>query len=130
MGDVFYSKAALKQIVDTTTDDILFFGTDKPFAKGYNKWYEEPLAFKVVNQNKLHKACDTFRKYTDMGPGKWPFWRQPISWDLVQIICDLPLDNVIVHTPIFVGVHEFASDIDNEYDAIELEGIVRKYGID
>lgn len=130
MGDVFYSKAALKQIVDAQTNDILFFGTDKPFAPGYNKWYEEPLAFKVVNQKKLHDACDLFRKYTDMGPGKWPFWRQPISWDLVQIICEQPLHTVIVHTPIFVGVHEFASDIDNEYDAIELAEIVKRYGID
>lgn len=127
MGDVFYSKAALKQIVDIETNDILFFGTDKPFAKGYNKWYEEPLAFKVVNQDKLHKACDKFRELQDMGPNKWPFHRQPISWDLVQIICGSPLNTVVVHTPIFVGIHDFASDIDNEYDAIELNKIVKEY---
>ena len=130
MGDVYYSRDALKRIVDTDTNDILFFGTDKPFALGYNKRYEEPLAFKVFNQQKLHDACNKFKEYVDMGPASWPFWRQPISWDLVQIICNQPLNTVIVHTPIFVGIHEFASDIDNEYDAIELEKIVKEYNID
>ena len=36
-GDVFYSPEAIKTIVESETDDILFFSTAKPFAKTYNQ---------------------------------------------------------------------------------------------
>ncbi len=67
MGDVYFSKAALKQIIDTETDDILFFGTDAPYPAGYPKRYQEPLAFKVVNQKKFIEACKLFRQLQDLG---------------------------------------------------------------
>lgn len=130
MGDVYYSEAALKQIVETETNDILFFGTDAPYAKGYPKKYQEPLAFKVVNQNKFQKACNKFRNLQDLGQGKWPFIRTPIAWELAQIISNQPLNKIIVHTPIFVGIHYFASDIDYESEALELEKIIKEYKID
>jgi len=129
MGDVYYSKEALKQIVDTKTDDILFFGTDAPYAKCYPKKYQEPLAFKVVNQNKFHEACNEFRRLQDLGPEKWPFSRIPISWELAQIIANKPLNKIIVRTSIFIGIHSFATDIDSEREATELEKIVMENNI-
>ena len=129
MGDTYYSTDALKQIVETETDDILFFGTDVPFAQGYNKRYSEPLAFKVVNQKRFQEACDTFRALQDLGPSKWPFCRLPIAWELAQIISNYPLNRIIVQTPIFVGVHYFTGDIDNPEEAEELRQTIERYKI-
>ena len=122
MGDTFYSTASLKQIVETPVNN--------QFGLGYPKKWQEPLAFKVNNQDNLHTACDTFKKLKDMGPERWPFCRNPIAWEFAQICCGYPVNRTIVHTPIFVGVHSFASDIDKEYEAKELEEIVERYKID
>ena len=130
MGDVFYSKDALKTIIDTPVNRIGFFGTDKPFAPGYFKHYEEPLAFKVEDQDLLHKACDLFRTYQDMGRDKWPFSRLPMSWELARIISGYPLNRIIVKTPIFIGVHEFADDVDKLEEAIKLEKVVKEFNIE
>lgn len=129
MGDVFYSKAALKDIINTKVDRIGFFGTDRPFAPGYYKNYEEPLAFKVVDQNVLHEACNKFREYQDLGRDKWPFHRLPMSWELAQIISNCPLNILIVRTPIFIGIHNFADDIDTIEEVIKLEKIISDYNI-
>lgn len=131
MGDVFYSKAALKKILDTEVkDSIRFFGTDAPYAEGYFKKWQEPLAFKVVDQKSFHKHCDRFRKLQDMGPGKWPFCRRPISWELAQVISNKKLNTIIVHTPIFIGVHEFAVDIDSLNDIPKIEAVLKEFNID
>ena len=130
MGDVFYSKAALKTIIDTPVNKIGFFGTDKPFAKGYFKNYEEPLAFKVEDQELLHAACDMFRYYQDLGRDKWPFCRLPMSWELACIICNYPLNKIVVKTPIFIGVHDFADDVDKVEEAVALEKVVKEYNIE
>ena len=125
-GDVFFSKEALKTIVNTEVKSgIRFFGTDRPYAKGYPKKYQEPLAFKVVDQDLLHRSCKKFRELHDLGPGKWPFCRAPISWELAQIISNSPLNTVIVRTPIFIGIHDFAVDIDGPSDIPKVEAAVK-----
>ena len=129
MGDTYYSMAALKKIIDSETNDILFFGTDIPFAPGYPKKFSEPLGFKVVNQTKFHEACDLFRRLQDLGPSRWPFCRLPISWELAQIISGYPLNRIIVRTPIFVGIHDFASDIDDPSEAESLKQTIERYHI-
>lgn len=128
MGDVYYSKDALRTIIDTPVNRIGFFGTDRPFARGYFKPYEEPLAFKVEDQELLHEACDKFRSYQDMGRDKWPFRRLPMSWELAQIIDNVNLYHFI-KGPSFIGVHDFAVDIDYSYEAPELEQIIKDYNI-
>ena len=132
MGDTFYSYAALKQIVETPVENqfgISFFGTDAPFALGYPKKWQEPLAFKVENQTLLHNACKVFKELKDLGPEKWPFCRNPIAWEFAQICCSYPVNRSIVHTPLFVGVHSFASDVDHESDIQLIESAVRKYNV-
>ena len=128
MGDVFYSKDALKNIVNTPVERIGFFGTDQPFAPGYFKRYEEPLAFKVNDQNLLHESCDKFRRYQDLGRGRWPFRRTPLSWELAQIIDNVRLD-VFVKGPSFIGIHDFAMDVDEDSDIQELENVINEFNI-
>lgn len=129
MGDVFYSKAALKTIIDKDTDDILFFATHEPFAEGYPKSYCEQLAFKVVNQDHLHQALKQFREYENMGRVNWPFCRSPLLWEIYQLCAGLPVNNIIIESPIFVGVHDFASDVDYDFEIPELERAVKEHCI-
>lgn len=127
-GDVFFSKDALRQVVETSVKDFGFFGVDRPFPKGYFKCSEEPLAFKVVNQNILHSACKRFRELQDLGPSKWPFRRLPISWELVQIIDGVDLKKFI-KSKSFIGVHHFAVDVDDPEDAAKIEEVLNRYNI-
>lgn len=128
-GDVYYSKEALKQIVETPVDGFGFFGVDRPFPNGYYKCSEEPLAFKVVDQSILHNGCKKFRELQDLGPEKWPFRRRPISWELVQIIDGVDL-RTFIKSKSFIGVHHFAIDIDEPEDAQRVESVVKEFNID
>ena len=121
-GDVWYSKEALEKIINTETDDILFFGTAKPFAKGYSKKYEEPLAFKVFNQERF-KLCIKKTKYLqDHNLTN----RKPISWELYRVIDGIDPNKHILGKK-FIGIHDFALDIDSTEEIPKLEKAVNIY---
>jgi len=128
-GDTFYSKAAIKEIIDAETDDVIFFGTGTPFPNGYNKGMREHLGFKVVNQDKFHKGLDRFRylQYHD-----WlhdVYLRFPIMWQVAQVVAGDQTDRVVETPSNFVPIYSFADDIDYDYEIKELEDVVKEYCI-
>lgn len=123
-GDTWYSEKSLKTIVNTKCKDFLMFGTQKPFAKGYPKHWEEPLGFKVVDQDMLHKYCEIFKEYEDAGK----FNRKGMSWELYRLIEGTDPNEHIMGER-FVGIHDFASDIDNDKEVKKLVSIIKKYKI-
>ena len=48
-GDVYFSEEAIKTIVRTEVDSIMFFASAPPFALNYIKPWAEPMAFKVMD---------------------------------------------------------------------------------
>lgn len=121
-GDVVFSPAAIKTIVEYETDDIMFFGTKRPFAAIYPKPHEEPLAFKVVNQRRFKQAIKEHKKLTDAGT----HWRRPIAWELWFIICGedpgQDLRNLINNH--YIGVHDYTCDIDCHEDIDKFKEII------
>jgi len=124
-GDVWYSKEALEKIVNTEAKDILFFGTQEPFARGYNKSFEEPLAFKVVDQKKFRECIDKVKYLQDNHLTN----RLPISWELYRVIDGIdPNEHRLGKR--FIGIHDFALDIDSPGEVKNLEeAIDRNLGI-
>ena len=114
-GDVVFSPEAIKTIVGYKTNDIMFFGSKRPFAKEYPKRHEEPFAFKVVDQKRFKAACEKHRQLTDAGT----HWRRPIAWELWFIICgqdpNEDLRNLINNS--YIGINDYSCDIDTEEDA-------------
>lgn len=121
-GDVWYSDEALQKIINTDTDDVLFFGTQSPFAIGYYKYYEEPLAFKVVNQKKFKEGIRKTKYLQDHHLTN----RNPISWELYRVLNGYDPNKHIMGNG-FIGVHDFAIDIDSPDDLEKVEKAVKTY---
>lgn len=113
-GDVVFTPEAIRTIVDTPTDDIMFFASAPPFAPEYCKRYAEPFALKVVDQDHLHRAIEECKQYHREGR----FNRKPIMWELWQVIKGGPL-NYIDYTS-YVAINDATCDIDNpeEYERL------------
>lgn len=117
-GDVVFSPAAIKKIVETETDDIEFFGSAKPLAPEYPKRWAEPFAYKVVNLDHFHKAIEETKRLDEMGL----FKRQPVSWELWQVIKKTPLNKVIYTN--YTAINDYSCDIDKPDDIELFERII------
>lgn len=105
-GDVVYSPEAIKTIIETETDDIMFFGSKPPFTPPYPKRYEEPFAFKVVNTDHLKEACEKVKELDKAGK----FRRQPIAWEVWNVITGGDPNKIDYNS--YVGINDYTCDID------------------
>ena len=122
-GDVFFSKAAIRTIVETETDDIQFFASAPPFHPSFIKKFAEPFAFKVVNTEYFKQAIAETKKLQDLGK----FKRGAIAWELWQVIKGTPL-NKIDYTNYKI-INDFTCDIDTPQDAGTLRTLIDGYGL-
>ncbi len=105
-GDVVFSPEAIKTIVETQTDSIEFFASAKPLPKIYPKHWAEPFAFKVADTKLFFTAITTTKLYDKEGC----FNRQPVSWELWQVIKDTPLNKVDYTN--YTVINDYTCDID------------------
>ena len=123
LGDVVFSPAAIRTIIDTQTDDIMFFGSAYPFAPNYPKWYIEPFCFKVENQTHLHQAVADCIRLENEGR----FGRQPIAWEVWNVISRGPDGNVNEIDPnSYVHINDYTCDIDHPNEVGLLERLARE----
>lgn len=117
-GDVIFSPAAVKKIVETETDDVELFGSAKPFPKEYPKRWVEPFAFKV--QNTEHFWCEIER----MKKVAHTCWRVPIAWDLWALIRGrrIDIDDYVVD---YTVINDYTCDIDHRGEIPKLEKRIR-----
>jgi len=120
-GDVIFSPDAIRTIVRTETEDIMLFGSRAPFAPEYPKEYREPFAFKVVDQNHLHKAVDRVKELDRMGA----FQRKPIAWELWSVIRGTNPNRVNKH---YVAINDYTCDIDNPEDIEKVDSAAKAGG--
>lgn len=120
LGDIVFSHAAMRTIVNTDTKDIEFFASAPPFAKEYPKEHAEPIAFKVVDTKYFRECINVVVKAKKLGL----FYRNPIAWELWQVIKKTPL-NFIDYSN-YTVINDYTCDIDNEtelhlFDNINME---------
>lgn len=116
-GDVVFSPAAIKKIVETETKDIDFFGSAPPFAPEYIKRWVEPFAFKVQNTVHFHKAIRDMKELADT------CWRSPIAWDLWYVISGVRID-IDDYQKNYIVINDYTCDIDHRSDIPKLEARV------
>lgn len=114
-GDVYFSFKAIETIVQTQTDDIEFFASAPAFAPEYSKPWGEPFAFKVVNQEHFHEAIKTVKELTLQNAWR----RDPIAWELWQIIKKTPINIINYHN--YITINDYTCDVDCEADVISIE---------
>lgn len=105
-GDVVFSPDAIKTIVETQTDSIEFFASAKPLPPIYPKHWAEPFAFKVVDTRRFFEAVEITKQYDEQGL----FKRQPVSWELWQVIKNTPLNKVDYTN--YIVINDYTCDID------------------
>jgi len=117
-GDVVFSPEAIKKIVETDTDSIEFFASAKPLPRIYPKRWAEPFAFKVKDTKQFFKAIGKTKALDEQGK----FKRQPVSWELWQVIKRTPLNKV--DNTNYIRINDYTCDIDVPEDAVKFEAII------
>ena len=117
-GDVLFSPAAIEKIVETDTDDIAFFASTPPFAPNYPKLWAEPFSFKVVNLQHFAESVLKIKELQASGA----FHRDPIAWELWQVIKGTPLNNIIYTN--YVAINDYTCDIDYPADVEIMERLL------
>lgn len=116
-GDVYFSEEAINKIVNYKTNSITFFGSKEPFDNRYIKNYSEPMAFKVVDQNKFKEKISWVKNNFNS------FNRHPIAWELWEVINNQPI-NKLYFGGDFVSINDYTCDIDSPEDIIKLEAVL------
>ena len=119
-GDVVFSPAAIKTIVETQTDSIEFFASAKPLPFIYPKRWAEPFAFKVANTDLFFYSIAKTKDLDEQGQ----FQRQPVSWELWQVIKGTPLNRVNYKN--YVAINDYTCDIDTPEDVELFERIIKE----
>lgn len=118
-GDVVFSPAAIKMIVEHETTDIDFFASAPPFAPEYHKRWAEPFALKVVNNEHLRRAISLTKQYANQGL----FNRKPIMWELWQVIQATPLNHIDYGN--YTVINDYTCDVDCAEDIELIENELR-----
>lgn len=118
-GDAYYSEECIKTIINTPTNDILFFASTIPCRKDYFKQWEEPFAFKVVNQEKFRKAINICKQKRD----NHETVREPISWEVYRVLNGIDINTHKIKDN-FIAINDISVDIDCEEDARRLEELL------
>ena len=113
-GDVYFSPAAIKKIIETETDDIEFFASAPPFTETYYKPYAEPFAFKVADKKHFVKALEKTSELFDSGELK-----RGIAWEIWQVIKGTKL-NEIDYTN-YTVINDYTCDVDCMRELQELK---------
>lgn len=116
-GDVVFSPEAIRKIVETDTDGVEFFASAKPLPPIYPKHWAEPFAFKVRDTAHFFESVEMVKKLDARGM----FKRQPIAWELWQVIKGTEL-NKIIYTN-YVVINDYTCDIDTPEDIKKFEKI-------
>ena len=122
-GDVFFSKQAIRTIVETETDSIEFFASAPPFHPSFIKRFAEPFAYKVVDNKYFADCVERVKQLQNEGK----FRRGAIAWELWQVIKGTPL-NRIDYTN-YTKINDFTCDIDVPQDAATLITLINNYGL-
>ena len=118
-GDVVFSPEAIKEIVETETDDIEFFASAPPFSGSYIKSWAEPFAFKITNVPHFRQAKAEVYGLNIAGR----FAREPIAWELWQVIKESPI-NVVNYTNYHI-INDYTCDVDHLEDLKKMREVLK-----
>lgn len=118
-GDVYYSDKAIKTIVEAETKETLLFGSYELDRPDNFKGYQEPFAFKVVNQEKFKEAIKLCKEYKD----KKIVNREPITWEVYRVLHGYGVNNHRINED-YIKIDDYTTDIDEPEDKERLEEIL------
>lgn len=115
MGDVVFSPAAIRTIVEKETDRVDFFASSPPFDPRYAKRWAEPFAFKVTDQIYFRQCVNEVKRLQDAGV----FHRRPIAWELWQVAAGTALNCIMYYN--YTTINDYTCDVDDIEDIALIE---------
>lgn len=116
-GDVYFSPAAIKKIVETPTKSVEFFASSPPFAKEYIKQWAEPFAFKVQNTRYFQECIERIKQLRSEGR----FYRDPIAWEVWQVVKKTAINHIDYFN--YVAINDYTCDIDTKDDVPKMQSL-------
>lgn len=128
-GDVYWSEAAIKKVIDTPVKDTMFFCIPDRHdgRKGYNIKGREPLAYKVQNNEMFNNAVNDMKKMIDAGK----FKKDPISWHLYRKLNNIEMEydgfgnNIFNTKGDYTTIDDYTTDIDMPRDIPKIEAYIK-----
>lgn len=120
LGDCYYSEKAIKKIVETKTNSIMYFCSYQNKDERYIKHHDEPFGFKIIDTELFKNHISLVKEAKDKGLCR----REPIAWELYRSINGLDINKHIM-TDNYIAINDESCDIDVLSDIINLE---RKLG--
>lgn len=114
LGDVYYSNSAIRKIIESDTNSVLFFCAYRNDDKRYIKQHDEPLGFKVKDYALFKRHIQRVKKLKDHGKT----CREPITWELYRSLNGIDV-NTHIMTENYIAINDESCDVDNIED-IEL----------
>lgn len=110
-GDVYFSKNAIKTIVEAETKSTLFFCTYNNTDPRYIKHHDEPLGYKVVDYELFKQKIAETKALKDAGV----CCREPVVWELYRVINGIWVNEHRL-TKNFIAINDESCDIDTLND--------------
>ena len=121
MGDVVYSQAAVRTIVQAPEVGIQYFASSPPFSRFFIKRWAEPFAFKVSDQARFRAAINFVNANVNTGI----FRRHPIAWELWAVINGTDVREIDYRS--YTAINDFTCDIDNPGDVEKIERVLCEF---
>lgn len=138
-GDVYFSEAAIKKIIETPVEDTLFictFDETDGERNKYNRKGREPFGYKVKNQEAFQYAIKKIKQMVDRGKFKGHI--TPIAWHVYRFLNGLDvkpeateytqINNIFQDDGDYIIINDETVDIDTQNDIDRLEETLKEIG--
>lgn len=106
-GDVYYSKDAIKKILNLNPSVNTFIGNHYALNKEKKK-VGEPFGWIIVDQEKFRNAIEETKKLQDEGKCD----RMPVSWELYQVLNGHDVNGFDISEDTYLAIYDETIDID------------------
>ena len=115
-GDVYYTEAAIKKIVNYNACYNTFIGNEVARNKEHKNW-GEPFGWIVVDQKKFREGIEKTKKLQDEGKLERGY---AISWELYRVLNKLDPNKQYIYDNTYISIDDETIDIDAPHQIEEL----------
>lgn len=120
-GDVYYSKDAIKKIVDYVASENTFIGNEVARNKEHKNW-GEPFGYIVVDQKKFRKGIEKVKKLQDEGKLERGY---ALSWELYRVLNGLDPNKMFIYDTTYLSINDYTNDIDAPFRIEEMNNLLK-----
>lgn len=120
-GDVYYTKDAIKKILNYDAKENTFIGNKLALNEEHHNW-GEPFGYIVVDQKKFREDIDKTKKLQDEGKLERGY---AISWELYRVQNGYDPNYMLVNLDNYLVIDDETIDVDEPSQIEELQNKVR-----